>query len=443
MVNRKVTQMRRAKWVGWIIALGLLVSACRAPRTPTATQANGVTPTAAGGGGSSAVVKGFTEEGHAFHGALDAPVLIEEFSSYQCPFCARYVAETYPAIIERYVLTGKVRYVFRDFPLAGQRQSQPAAEAVNCAGEVGGAEAFWAMHDVIFREQQTWAQAEDAGALFRRYAEILGLDGRAFATCLSARTTRAKVEADAAEGARRGVGGTPTFFINGQRLVGAQPLEAFVQVIEQALGGEAAAIPTPRPFPTPTPATIRPADTMMALGAPDAPVVLVEFSDYQCPFCARHFAQTWPQLKANFVDTGRVRYVLKDFPLSAIHPQAQKAHEAARCAGEQGAYWDMHALLFAEQATWSGEDAAVQRFKAFAERLQLDAGAFEACLDSGRWAAAVNADLNEGARLGLTGTPSFFINGYPVIGAQPYELFVYAIELAEQGNLGSAYRPRE
>lgn len=441
-----------------VLGLGFLLflAACSALNAPTPAPESVLPPTATPTGmpasptvttgaetAAGVVLMGFTDEGHAFHGALDAPVVIEEFSSYQCPFCARYIAQTYPSLVSRYVLTGKVRYVFRDFPLAGQLQSQPAAEAVNCAGQVGGAAAFWGMHDVIFREQQTWARASDAGALFRAYAEDLDLDPQAFASCVASRETRAKVEADAAEGARRGVSGTPTFFINGQRLVGAQPLEAFTEAIEQALSGNVMAQPTPQIFPTPTPARIAPAEAALALGSPEAPVVLVEFSDYQCPFCARHFAQTWPQIKANFVDTGRVRYMFKDFPLSNIHPQAQKAHEAARCAGEQDAYWEMHALLFAEQAAWSGQSDAVQRFKAFAAQLELDTRAFDACLDEGRWAAAVTADLNEGARLGMSGTPAFFINGYPVIGAQPYELFVYAIELAEQGKLGDAYRPRE
>jgi protein-disulfide isomerase len=202
---------------------------------------------------------------------------------------------------------------------------------------------------------------------------------------------------------------------------------------------EMASRPAPSPIAVqaaagPTPAPIAPTEAVLILGDSDAPVTIVEFSDYQCPFCASHFQETWPRLKAEFVDTGRVRYVFKDFPLTSIHPQATKAHEAARCAGEQGAYWAMHDHLFAGQAEWA-------RNPNHAADLGLDATAFDACLDGGRWTESVNADLAEGVRLGIRGTPSFFIDGYPLVGAQPYETFQYAIDLAEQGTLGEAYEP--
>jgi len=195
------------------------------------------------------------------------------------------------------------------------------------------------------------------------------------------------------------------------------------------------------PVLAPTPAAIAPTDDALILGDPDAPVTIIEFSDYQCLFCVRHFQETWPQLQAEFVDTGRVWYVFKDLPITSIHPQAPQAHEAARCAGEQGAYWAMHDRLFAGQAEWAGRSDHVATFKGYAAELELETAAFDACLDSGRWAGAVNADLAEGAGLGVRGTPTFFINGYPLVGAQPYETFQYAIDLAEQGRLGDAFRP--
>jgi protein-disulfide isomerase len=194
-----------------------------------------------------------------------------------------------------------------------------------------------------------------------------------------------------------------------------------------------------QPAAGPTPASIAPAEAALILGDPDAPVTIVEYSDYQCPFCAQYTSDTWSRLKAEFVDSGRVKYVFKDFPLTNIHPQAPKAHEAARCAGEQGAYWEMHDLLFVGQAEWAVYPDHLTVFKRYAAGLELDTAAFDACLDSGSWAEAMNADLAEGARLGVRGTPSFFVDGYPLVGAQPYETFQYAIELAEQGKLGDAY----
>jgi protein-disulfide isomerase len=388
------------------------------------------------------VAAGFTEQGEPFKGDPAASVVIEEFSSYQCPFCARYVEESYPQVVADYVETGKVLYIFRDFPLPNQPQSSLAAEAANCAGQVEEGSAYWAMHDRIFQRQSEWSGKGDADAVFKRYAQELELDTTAFDECLGSGATRTQIMADTTEGNSRGVTGTPTFFINGQPLVGAQPYAIIAEAIDAALAGESPPVAGPvAPAPAPTPAAIIPTDDARVLGDSDAPVTIVEFSDYQCPYCARHVEETWPKLKAEFIETGRVQYAFKDFPLDNIHPQAFKAHEAARCAGEQGAYWTMHDRLFAGQPEWNGRADHVTVFRGYAAELGLQTADFDACLDSGRWASAVNANLAEGASLGVQGTPTFFINGYPLVGVAPYETFQYAIELAEQGKLGEAYQP--
>ena len=384
--------------------------------------------------------EGFTEQGEPFKGDPDAPVVIEEFSSYQCPYCARYFRESYSQILADHVKTGQVLYIFRDFPLGNQPQSPLAAEAAGCAGQVGGGSGFWAMHDRLFETQDEWSGRENAIAMFKGYAAELGLDADSFDACLDSGATRDQVQADASEGGARGVTGTPSFFINGQLLVGAQPYTVFAQAIDAALAGDTPVAAEPAaPAAGPTPAAIAPPEAAMTLGSPDAPVTIVEFSDYQCPFCARHYQETWPQIRSEFVDTGRVRYVFKDFPLTSIHPQADEAHETARCAGEQGAYWGMHDRLFARQSEWAGQANHVAIFQGYAAELKLDTQAFDACLESGRWTDAVNADLAEGVGLGVQGTPAFFIDGYPLYGAQPFDVFQYALELAEQGVLGEAY----
>jgi protein-disulfide isomerase len=302
---------------------------------------------------SSTFSEGFTEDGYPFKGNPSAPVIIEEFSSYQCPFCARYFQESYPQLMLDYVESGQVLYIFRDFPLPSQPQSPVAAEAA----------------------------------------------------------------------------------------LGAQPYSAFAQAVDAALSGEAALPPAPAaPAAAPTPATIAPTDDARVLGDLDAPVTIVEFSDYQCPFCARHFQQTWPQLKTDYIDTGRIKYVFKDFPITSIHPEAPKAHEAARCAGDQDAYWALHDRLFLGQEEWAGNQDHVTVFKGYAAELGLDQGAFDACLDGGRNTANVSADVSEGRSLGVTGTPTFFVDGYPLVGAQSIEVFQQAIDLAEKGTLGDALR---
>ena len=163
------------------------------------------------------------------------------------------------------------------------------------------------------------------------------------------------------------------------------------------------------------------------LGQPDAPVTLVEFSDYQCPFCRQFFATTFPELKRDYIDTGKVRYVFRDFPLDRLHPQARKAAEAAHCAGDQGKYWEMHDRLFRHQET-----LAPPQLSEHARALGLDGAIFDTCLNSGTHAARVNKGFRDGLAAGVQGTPGFVVGktntgdaveGTPVIGAQPMEIF--------------------
>ncbi len=160
-------------------------------------------------------------------------------------------------------------------------------------------------------------------------------------------------------------------------------------------------------------------------GPAQAPVTIVEFSDYQCPYC-RRVAPTVREVLSRYGD--RVSFVFKDLPLS-IHPQAAKAAEAARCAGEQGRYWDYHDALFAASAL---HDAI---FEELARSIGLNVGRFQECLASRRQRAAVEADVRQAQALGISGTPAFLINGILLSGAQPLEAFTRIIdsELARAG----------
>jgi protein-disulfide isomerase len=176
-------------------------------------------------------------------------------------------------------------------------------------------------------------------------------------------------------------------------------------------------------------------DTPMK-GSPQAPLVLVEFSDYQCPFCARHFRQTMPELERDYIGPGKLRYAFRDFPLDSIHPQATEAAIVARCAGDQGKYWAMHDRLFAEQTTIAEKDWA-----AHARAVGVDEAKLKQCVDGRTHAAAIRRDLTEGLRAGIRGTPMFFLGTLDsegktlkilgiLRGAQPYAAFREAIEAA-------------
>ncbi len=146
-------------------------------------------------------------------------------------------------------------------------------------------------------------------------------------------------------------------------------------------------------------------------GSPNAPVTIVEFSDFQCPFCGRHFQQTYGQLDKEYIATGKVRYVFRHYPLERIHPQAVKASEAAECAGAQGKFWEMHDRLFANQKALMPPDLLTH-----ALALDLDQARFTTCF-AGQMTARVRADLALGSQAGVTATPNFFL-GVPMPGGK-------------------------
>lgn len=158
------------------------------------------------------------------------------------------------------------------------------------------------------------------------------------------------------------------------------------------------------------------------LGNPDAPVTIIEFSEFQCPFCGRYASETFPQIKKDYVDTGKVKIVFKNFPLPS-HDKAQKAAEAGECAFEQGKFWEYGEKLFENQ-----QALEIDNLKQYAQDLGLNSGQFNSCLDSGKYQEEVGEDLQEGQNVGVSGTPTFFINGEELVGAQPFSEFQKIIE---------------
>jgi protein-disulfide isomerase len=155
-------------------------------------------------------------------------------------------------------------------------------------------------------------------------------------------------------------------------------------------------------------------------GSAKAPVTIVEFSDFHCPFC-RSVISTLVQLESKYGD--KIKLVFRDFPIEGLHPGATKAHEAARCANEQGKFWAYHDKLFATPPTTSPET-----FKELAKEIGLNPKAFETCLNSGKYQTAIKDDIAEGNRVGVSGTPAFYINGRQISGAQPLEAFARIID---------------
>ena len=411
--------------------------------TPTGTIAADAPGTLDG------VEVGFTEEGYPYRGDADAPLVMVEYSDYLCPYSARHGTQTAPALVEHYVRSSQVKWIFRDFPIAGLHPTAAQGHmAAQCVAEQGAA-LFWRMHDRLLATQAQWNQLPDPAAFLAETAKGLGADMDAYSTCLSSGRAAAAVDKGIADGQALGFSGTPSFQFTSQKggdaytLVGAQSIDTFNQWIDALLAGQAPPQPTPEEAKKPelpfwakpeglAPDPARPGFTMAGdayRGNPKAQVVVVEFSNFQCEPCARHALEIQPELNKQFVDKGDVLWVFKNLPLKEDR-QAPAAAAAAECAGEQDRFWEMHDLLFAKRPQWAVEnpDAALITL---AQEAQLDAGKFAACLQGREGLERVLADLYDAQGV-ATVTPTFVIlydgQGTLVRGTQPVEKFATILQ---------------
>lgn len=393
-------------------------------------------------------------------GAAEALVTIVEFSDFQCPFCSR-VEPTISQLLNDY--KGKLRVVWRNNPLPFHQAAGPAAELTIEAFKQGGSEKFWAMHKLLFDNQRALERPQ-----LEQYAQQLGLDVNKVKAALDGHTHQAGITEDQALATRLGARGTPAFFINGRFLSGAQPIENFKTIIDDEIAraeklvkagvrlarvyaeltkggltapkaaepGAAGAAPAqPRRMPDPNAVYKVPVGDSAQKGPSDALVTIVEFSEFQCPFCSR----VLPTSK-QIIDTyGRdVRIVFKHNPLP-FHKDAGPASQLALEAHRQGKFWEAHDLLFANQQALTREN-----LEGYAQQLGLNMGKVRAALDGEAYKAAIEADQALARSLGASGTPSFFINGRNLRGAQPFEAFKAVIdeELAKARALVASGTPR-
>ena len=323
--------------------------------------------------------------------------------------------------------------MFLQHPLASIHPQAPkAAEASLCAGKQG-AEAFWPMHELLFEEAREWSGQENAIELFEGYAAELGLDTDAFVACLESGETADQVQAELEQGEALGVSGVPAFFVNDWFVSGAQPFEVFQETIEAALRGE-----HPPPTPTPLPPGATPFDPNPEqpgytyggdafCGSDEAEIGLIEFVDFQSAENRQHFLEEWPELEKEYMETGKVRLIVKHFP-ALDHIQGFTAAEAAECAGQQEAFCSMYDLLFTKQDEWSQEEDVTAVFKGYAAELDLDADAFATCLDEGQTADKVMQDFTIGQQNQFPPAPLFFIFKGEQGGGVPIEQLQEAIE---------------
>ena len=177
------------------------------------------------------------------------------------------------------------------------------------------------------------------------------------------------------------------------------------------------------------------ADNDPIIGNPDAPITIIEFSDFQCPFCARFHIQTLPTIMEEYIEKGSVKLVFRDFPIQSIHPNAVPASVAAECANEQGKFKQMHDILFEKQNEWSNLETvyAIELFNQYSEQINLEQEQFSSCLSTAKYVKEIQNDLDDGRTYGVTGTPGFFIGNQQIgfvelKGAQPFESFKNVID---------------
>jgi protein-disulfide isomerase len=368
-------------------------------------------------------------------GNVAAPVTMIMFSDYQCPFCVRVAATVEDLTVE---YGDKLRVVFKHNPLPFHPRAEPAAELALEARAQKGDAGFWKVNDLL------WAQnGKLDDQMLDMVATAAGLNVPAARKAIESHKYKAQIEQDQDLADDVQASGTPHFFINGRRLVGAQPLEKFREVIDAQLAIARAEIAKGTPAakvydalqkdgkaaPPPEKKTVAaPTKDSPSRGPAGAKVTVQIFADFQCPFCAR-VNPTLSALDAAY--PGKLRFVWRNKPLP-MHPDAPLAAEAAMEAFAQkgsAGFWKMHDLMFENLGGQSGalERPALDRYAA---TVGLDPARFAAALDGHKHKAFVDADTRAADDAGISGTPAFVINGYFISGAQPLAKFKKAVDRA-------------
>jgi len=359
-------------------------------------------------------------------GNAAAPVTIVEFADFQCPYCKR-VETTLEQLRTKY--GNKLRFVWKDEPLPFHPRAAPSAELARFARSKGGDTAFWDMHDRLFASQPKLDDAD-----LESLAVAAKLDPKAAMSAVNAKQFATAIDDDAELGDDIQASGTPHFFINGRRLVGAQPPDKFFPIIDEEIAKAEALTRTgvapaavydtimksAKAAPEPETKSVPLAAGAAFRGPTNARVVIQEFADFQCPFCNR--AEPTVQALLQAYPT-QVKVVWRDLPLP-MHNQAPLAAEAAREVlaqkGNDG-FAKMRKLLFDNQARTDGLERPA--LESYAQSLGVDMKRFNAALDNRIHKPAVDADAKAANDAGISGTPAFTVGPYFINGAQPLAKF--------------------
>jgi protein-disulfide isomerase len=318
------------------------------------------------------------------------------YSDFQCPFCKQF-SQPIRDLMAKGVDGIPAKVTFKNFPLSFHPDAQLAAQAAMAAKEQGK---FWEMHDLLFANQSALKRDD-----LLDYAKKLGLDLNRFQKDLDSEPIKDIIKSDEAEGTKRGVSGTPTFYIDGKPYSGTQTFDEMVKLIrgEQGLKRALAELP----------------DAVMSKGPEDAPVVLEFFADLESPV-SRPAMEVLNEVMAQY--PAKVRVQFRNFPL-AFHPQAPLAHEAAMDAARLGHFWDFANYILGHQDSLREQDLI-----AYAGTLGLDENKFAETLQQKRYSGRVDADLADGAKRGVRGSPVVFVNAKRIDGVPSLKILTQYVE---------------
>jgi protein-disulfide isomerase len=460
----------------WTLMLAAPVNVLLAATVPTPATASAPAPYAG-------LTLGLTPDGALSVGDPGAPLTMEEWTDYACPFCARHFQAALPRLIEDYVRAGKLRLVLRDFPLEALHPGAPRAHtAARCVAQQDVAKG-WAMHDALFTRQKEWSQKPDPAPVLESMATGVGANVAAYLACIGEAKSKTDVAASVAEGKAHGFTGTPSFrfaatsTMNQARATaatagasnsspssatstassllqfsGALPADDFTEIIDALLAGRDPPVDPGLQglapfwaraeglaFDQARPGFTKAGDPVQ--GKPTAKTYVVEFVDYESAGSRRHHAQAQPALDAKWVDTGQVAWVTKNLPMR-VHKQSPLAAVAAVCAAQQGKLREMQGQLFGEQARWAANgDAAEAALMELAARAQLELPRFKECYASRDAMAKVLRDVQD-ARGVADRAPSFVLltaaPGGAVTGPVPLDEFNRLLEKTVSGTKATA-----
>jgi protein-disulfide isomerase len=323
-------------------------------------------------------------------------IKIELFSDFQCPFCGAF----YKPIRElqaKSVDGAKVTVEFKNFPLSFHPDAQLAAQAGVAAREQ---DKFWEMHDLMFSNQSAIKRDD-----LLKDAEKLGLDMERFRKDLDSDRTKSLIQADLAEGTKRGVEGTPSFFVNGKEYVGTKSSEELSKLVqdEQRRGWVMSEI----------------TDNLMSKGPAGAPITIEFFADLQSPVTIPA-AALLDELLSRYPSTVRLQF--RNFPL-AFHPQAVMTHSAAMAAARQGHFWEFAAYILDHQDSVREQDLIV-----YAGKLGMDETKFAGMVQDRRYGPRVDADVADGFRRGIRGSPVILVNDKRIDGVPSLQILTEFVE---------------